>query len=777
MITSLRLQNFRRHAETELRFDNGQQILLIAGRNGVGKSTLLEAVVYALYGQSRHGRRHLDRLVRRGAELEGMQVELEFSVDQTEYLVRRRRDSKVSTAILYGNSMPLVEGADEVTAEITRILGMDVVGFRLAVIAQQKELDGLASVQPGKRAEMLSRLLRLDAISKARDEARAQFRRTRELVATLGTGEDLPSLRAAVERAEDGVNGASEALDASAQSLTLLHAELAASSAVEAEWMQAQQALATASGRVQESGAEVERLETELAAVHVPAAVEMPSRPLPALLDEAGEVDRAIAHGEAAQRLAEQHAMVATEHGRVVQRLAEVTATIPEGGSTALLAALVTVEADLAARSDGLEREAETLTQLREQYSAARTRETLAAEKLERVGGLGGRCEVCGQEIGEEHRALQITGAEEQLAATRTEAERLLEEGRRAREAHSKAGEVLRQEREVLERRRSELNAVANAETERDELLRREKAYSAQLQRLSPAEVDLDELYARRAELAIAVTAARDAEEAARTREAVLSRRAHLLESLEAAQRRHAGAREALEAASVSDALAEAYARHQATREAIDAETEISRHLTREKIEAEGALHLARAELKRAETALEMRRKREREATVAANAARLLEALEARLKAQIRPALEGAVAEVLAQMSEGRFTSVRFDDQYNISVVDDGKLQPLSEFSGGEADLIALAERVALSTIVSERHGTPGIGALIFDEVFGSQDQGRRSAIMSGLRNLRASYPQIFLISHVGGLEDDADGVIELSTSLDDEGALVAAAA
>src|SRR5688572_30343323 len=49
-LNSLVLQNFRQHAFTRIDFDAG--ITGIIGDNGSGKTTILEAVAWALYGQS-----------------------------------------------------------------------------------------------------------------------------------------------------------------------------------------------------------------------------------------------------------------------------------------------------------------------------------------------------------------------------------------------------------------------------------------------------------------------------------------------------------------------------------------------------------------------------------------------------------------------------------------------------------------------------------------------------------------------------------------------------
>lgn len=122
---------------------------------------------------------------------------------------------------------------------------------------------------------------------------------------------------------------------------------------------------------------------------------------------------------------------------------------------------------------------------------------------------------------------------------------------------------------------------------------------------------------------------------------------------------------------------------------------------------------------------------------------------------------------MLSLLSEGRFTQVAIDEDYNIQVGDDGGLQPLEEFSGGELDLIALAVRLALTGVVSERRGTP-LGWLILDECFGALDNDRRRSVITALRSLRAQIGQIWIISHVSGLEDECDRVIEITDEVDE---------
>jgi exonuclease SbcC len=79
-------------------------------------------------------------------------------------------------------------------------------------------------------------------------------------------------------------------------------------------------------------------------------------------------------------------------------------------------------------------------------------------------------------------------------------------------------------------------------------------------------------------------------------------------------------------------------------------------------------------------------------------------------------------------------------------------------------DLIALALRLSLAQVAS---GDNGLSFLILDECFGSQDPQRRNSILESLRNLKETYNQILIISHVENMEDYVDKVITIETSTD----------
>jgi len=83
----LRLVNFRQHADTELEFGPG--ITGIVGPNGSGKTTILEAIAWAIYG-TQAVRGDKDSIRRLGAPgRSGVEVDLEFRLGAHEYRVTR----------------------------------------------------------------------------------------------------------------------------------------------------------------------------------------------------------------------------------------------------------------------------------------------------------------------------------------------------------------------------------------------------------------------------------------------------------------------------------------------------------------------------------------------------------------------------------------------------------------------------------------------------------------------------------------------------------------
>ncbi|MDD3934346.1 MAG: SMC family ATPase, partial [Methanoculleus sp.] len=121
----------------------------------------------------------------------------------------------------------------------------------------------------------------------------------------------------------------------------------------------------------------------------------------------------------------------------------------------------------------------------------------------------------------------------------------------------------------------------------------------------------------------------------------------------------------------------------------------------------------------------------------------------------VRDRIEEEAGRVLAEITDGRYGTVMLDDDFTVLVHDMGDDYPADRFSGGEQDDIAIALRIALSRFLAEVNEVHDSTFLIFDEIFGSQDEGRRSNLLRALRTQESHFPQILLISHITEVQDE----------------------
>ncbi len=129
---------------------------------------------------------------------------------------------------------------------------------------------------------------------------------------------------------------------------------------------------------------------------------------------------------------------------------------------------------------------------------------------------------------------------------------------------------------------------------------------------------------------------------------------------------------------------------------------------------------------------------------------------------RIRSEIVRIAGEILEEVS-GKYSILKIDDDFNILVEDGGEFYPISRYSGGEVDMIAVSVRVAISEYLMRfsKEG-PGYSFLILDEVFGSQDLEHREKMINMLRSLEERFPQIIAISHFSDVQGQFDNTINV---------------
>lgn len=155
IFTKLKLNNFKSHENTVINFEKG--ISVIVGENGAGKSTILEAISFALFKQ--HTAKKIDDLVRNNAN--SMSVELEFSSNNREYKIVRDKKSMLKSSIYKktskdGGFVHLCTGDKEVSNEIRQILDVDSDLFLNAIYIRQGEIAELVDKTPADKKNSLA---------------------------------------------------------------------------------------------------------------------------------------------------------------------------------------------------------------------------------------------------------------------------------------------------------------------------------------------------------------------------------------------------------------------------------------------------------------------------------------------------------------------------------------------------------------------------------------------------------------------------------------------
>src|SRR5438874_1093651 len=131
----------------------------------------------------------------------------------------------------------------------------------------------------------------------------------------------------------------------------------------------------------------------------------------------------------------------------------------------------------------------------------------------------------------------------------------------------------------------------------------------------------------------------------------------------------------------------------------------------------------------------------------------------AELNAAMRPEIAELASGFLADLTDGRYEAVDLNDDYVVTIIDDGVSKPV--ISGGEEDVANLALRLAISQMIAERAGQP-LTLLVLDEIFGSLDESRRQHVVALLRRLADRFPQVVLITHIEQVREGLDRVIRV---------------
>ncbi len=233
-LRSLHMQLFRQHVDGHVVFPDG--LVGIIGVNGSGKTTIVEAVGFALFG-SRALRGRTDDVRTRTAPSSStgrnrrdreMRVELSIDHDGTVFRIVR----SLADAALYvgGEPNPVAQGNREVSARIAALIGMSYEEFVATYCTEQKGLEFLSGKKGAtEREKFIIRVMGYDRLEELQELLRGDRKEKRATLqgyeASIGTREEIEQRLAAEQQQLRAIR---EKHDETFQTLTKAEGEFSA---------------------------------------------------------------------------------------------------------------------------------------------------------------------------------------------------------------------------------------------------------------------------------------------------------------------------------------------------------------------------------------------------------------------------------------------------------------------------------------------------------------------------------------------------------------------
>ena len=398
-LRSLSLNLFRQHVSSYIEFPDG--LVGVIGTNGSGKTTIVEAIGFAIYGSRALRGRIEDVRTRtapaktgRGRKEQDLRVELSLEHDGVVFRIERSLND--AAIFVGGESEAVAVGSRDVSARISAIVGMSYEEFISTYCTEQKGLEFLSGKKGAtEREKFIVRMMGYDRLEEVQDLIRGDRKEKRAILtgyeASLGTKEEIEQrleaetsdLAAIRERHGE----AQKTLQKSESDFAAVREKMGKLEELRARFLRERESTQSAAVRLEERGrrlrdvtSTISLAEEELAKVLKP-------------LSASRSLDEAIAQAKR---------QVATERERLAAKLEEARAV------------------ELTWR--------EAVSKAAAERDIAKTQYTTLEKRVAKVGELegGSDCPTCGQSLGESFEQVRkhFQGEQRTLAAKVRDLER-----------------------------------------------------------------------------------------------------------------------------------------------------------------------------------------------------------------------------------------------------------------------------------------------------------------------------------------------------------------
>jgi exonuclease SbcC len=783
-LKNLELINYRKFKKASIEFPEG--VIGILGLNGVGKSTIIEAISWALYGnETKIVRTKKEDLKRYGAgPNEECAVNLAFELDGDKYTVTRKMTGKNynTSANVLVNNKSVATSTKSVTALLEKRLGMDYQAFYTSIFAKQKELNELSTLDPNKRKKLILRMLNIDSIDKAiisvrtdNRELRTRLTESRSVLYEPDGELKIETAKNKIKENEKKVQDISANIESMGKQKEQMVGEQKSLEKRRTSMRKLKDEYNKLNTKLTEYNTSIEKLQEQLEKLEERLAI---------LSNQQKELKKLEPQKKAWEEIKKKKADLELGHGKYIrsmelqQQLRNVQGDIKNYNNQLIKAQTELKKfADLAKEQknaqtaiDDLETE---IIGYRKSTSEAELKiQQLEAEikkiqsKLQDIEDLGpeSKCPTCERDLGEQFGFLK-----DKFSNELTEIKKNVESNQKVQKSTKKSLDDALKRKEALKKRQKHLNqltsdrarveeSIKGSEAELKQNKAREKKLHSELEKYKDLKFDLKEYKQVKGEYLV----------------------------LEHVNEKYIGLKERVE--SIPNVQKDLEESKDKQKDITSKKTQLEGKITQlgfddKKLE-ELETKFDDDSRKMKEFELGMKDKEndlkiyQQEITQLAERVKELSEIQKKTKeyedrlmylnkldsifnkfknymiGRIAPTLTQYASDLFRELTGGKYNRLEVNEDYDVLIYDNGEEFPLSRFSGGEEDLANLCLRLAISQVIAIQAGTTGPNFVILDEIFGSQDLYRKRNLLQSLNELTNKFRQIFLITHIEDVKD-----------------------
>jgi len=785
-LISLEMHNFRKFKDAEIKFPEG--IIGLVGNNGAGKSTIIEAIGWALYG-NRAARTSKDEIKRQGAaRSDDCWVKLVFELGGNTYEVFRIISGKSADARVKVNGLIAASSTQAVTKFLEKRLGMDYDSFYTSIVAKQQELNALSNKSPAERKKSMLRMLKIDlleeAIKRVREDRRNKEKILEYMRKSLKDIEEMERERENKKRILEEYRFRKEEKEKRVAELEKKLREMEERRRREKE------------KAVKFNELEKRRKLLEERKNMKEILLKQKTEEKQQLMKKSGEYENLksaiIQYDEVSKKreemendrkkyyerenLRKEISILQNEIEKIEKEIAELNKKLIE--EEKYRKEFESIKAEIE-KIDGEIGEIEN--KLREgmaEKKAITGKMEEISKKIETIQKLGpeSNCPTCGRPLKEKYEEIikNFNIEFEEQAKRKQIIEENIQKLEEKREELRNKKEKFVLEIEELEKIFLEYRVIKerieNSRRERQEKEGRMEEVEKKIQEMGEIRFNEDE-YERVTE---EFRRLRGLYEKAIVIENEVWRISEVEEEIKAIKEeiefimKEIG--ECLKEIELLDFNMERY-------EEIEKEYEDIRrefHATREElIKLKGEIEFIQKDIERISEEIEEQKKQREEIKKMKKEIANLEMLAGDrdtgllnqfknyLISKIGPLLSHYASHFFSTFTNGKYKDIEIDENYNIWIYDRGEKFELDRFSGGEKDLANLSLRLAISQLIAQRADV-SLNFIALDEIFGSQDRERRKNVLNALAELKKQFKQILLITHIEEIKDSMEYILKV---------------